>query len=205
MTPTTRPPGPGAPVRREPATRDAVPPPRHAGGPYRISCVCWGNICRSPMAEVLLRARLADAGLGTQVVVDSAGTSDEELGRPAYPGTRRVLHAHGLSADGHRAREFAPSWIGRYDLLLAMDAGHARTLRRYAESAGTDPDRVRVVTTFARPASGAGAGAGEAAALGEHGIDDPWGRPDTAFEDVFGLLSDSFDGLVPALAALLAR
>lgn len=185
--------GLAAPARSTPPS--VAPTPIAPGGPYRVCCVCWGNICRSPMAEVVLRDRLDVAGLGGRVVVDSAGTSDEEVGRPAYPATRRVLRHHGLDADEHVAREFEVASVRRYDLLLAMDPGHARTLRRHARDGGADPDRVRLLTSFAV--------SGPAAALAEDGIDDPWGRPDDAFETVFGLVSDSVDGLVSALAAVL--
>ncbi len=186
--------GLAAPARSTPPA--VAPAPLAPGSPYRICCVCWGNICRSPMAEVVLRDRLEVAGLGGRVVLDSAGTSDEEVGRPAHPATRRVLRHHGLEADGHVAREFEAGWVRRYDLLLAMDDGHARTLRRHARDGAADPDRVRLLTSFAVT--------GPAAELAEEGIEDPWGRPDDAFETVFGLVSDSVDGLVPALAAVLA-
>ncbi|HWG64411.1 MAG TPA: hypothetical protein VG253_22200, partial [Streptosporangiaceae bacterium] len=59
----------------------ALPPPRHRNGPYRVCLVCLGNICRSPMAETVLRSELAAAGLDRAVTVDSAGTGDWHLGQ----------------------------------------------------------------------------------------------------------------------------
>ena len=88
--------------------------------PYRITVVCLGNICRSPIGEAVLRARLADAGLSEQVVVDSAGTGDWHLGHPADPRTIAVLDEAGYPHD-HIARQIAPHWMDGIDLLLAMD------------------------------------------------------------------------------------
>ena len=95
---------------------DAAPRP----APYRITVVCLGNICRSPIGEAVLRARLADAGLSEQVVVDSAGTGDWHLGHPADPRTIAVLDEAGYPHD-HIARQIAPHWMDGIDLLLAMD------------------------------------------------------------------------------------
>ena len=64
---------------QEPST-SPLPPPRSPDGPYRVCCVCLGNICRSPKAEVVLRAQLDEAGLADKVVVDSAGTGDWHVG-----------------------------------------------------------------------------------------------------------------------------
>ena len=77
--------------------------------PYRVTVVCHGNICRSPMAEFLLREAFEDAGLGDRVAVDSAGTSSEELGNGAHPRTLATLRRHGhrdVGWSAHRARQF---------------------------------------------------------------------------------------------------
>ena len=92
---------------------------------YRVMTVCTGNICRSPMAEVVLRERLEAAGLGDAVVVDSTGTSDEEHGRPVDRRAHRVLTAHGYSVPQHRARQVTPVDLPARDLLLPMTATHA--------------------------------------------------------------------------------
>src|ERR1022692_4753286 len=109
------------------ADRDAatpVPPAPRAGSPgardqdasYRICVVCLGNICRSPMAEVVLRNELDRAGLGGRVEVDSAGTGDWHIGSPMDSRARAELAIRGYDGAGHRPRQFAPSWFGRYDL-----------------------------------------------------------------------------------------
>jgi protein-tyrosine phosphatase len=103
-------------------------------GPYRVCFVCTGNICRSPMAEWVLRAHVAESGLAHAVAVDSAGTGDWHVGDPADPRTVQVLARHGYPAR-HVARQFEPAELDRRDLVVAMDAGHLRTLRRWAERA----------------------------------------------------------------------
>ena len=103
-----------------------LPSPREPGAPYRVCLVCLGNICRSPMAETVLRAELAAAGLAGEtagaVVVDSAGTGDWHVGEMMDPDARKALAGRGHDGSGHRARQFEPSWLSRYDLSLAMDA-----------------------------------------------------------------------------------
>src|ERR671910_268062 len=92
--------------------------------PYRITVVCWGNICRSPMAEYLLREALERAGLGDRVVVDSAGTSSEELGSGMHPRTAAVMRRNGHVDSGwseHMARAFDPAWFDEVDLVLPFD------------------------------------------------------------------------------------
>ena len=87
------------------------------------------------MAEVVLREEIELAGLNGLVGVDSAGTGDWHLGAPMDPRARAELSRRGYDGAGHRARQFEPSWFGRYDLVLAMDRGNLEHLRRLA------PDR----------------------------------------------------------------
>ena len=89
--------------------------------PYRITVVCLGNICRSPIGEAVLRARLVDAGLADRVLVDSAGTGDWHLGHPADPRALATLDAHGYPHD-HVARQITPALDGRH----RPAAGHGR-------------------------------------------------------------------------------
>ena len=98
--------------------------------PVRVCFVCSGNICRSPTAEVVLRAEIDRAGLSGKVEVDSAGTGDWHLGGPMDPRARAELSRRGYDGSGHRARQFKPSWLERYDLVAAMDAGNLARLRR---------------------------------------------------------------------------
>ncbi|MDC0768445.1 low molecular weight protein-tyrosine-phosphatase [Streptomyces sp. HD] len=118
---------------------------------YRVCFVCTGNICRSPMAESVFRARVEEAGLGGLVEVDSAGTGGWHEGDPADPRTASVLEEHGYDS-GHAARQFQQSWFARLDLVIALDAGHLKALRRLAPSP-EDAAKVRLLRSY-DPAAG---------------------------------------------------
>ncbi|MFJ1748939.1 low molecular weight protein-tyrosine-phosphatase [Streptomyces sp. NPDC088116] len=98
---------------------------------YRVCFVCTGNICRSPIAEAVFRARLTEAGLDSRVEVDSAGTDGWHEGDGADPRALSVLNARGYPSD-HSARRFRASWFPLLDLVIALDEGHLRELRRLA-------------------------------------------------------------------------
>lgn len=87
----------------------------------RILMVCLGNICRSPMAEYVLRHLITQAGLSERVTVDSAATSRYQIGEGPHRGTRRVLAAHDIPCGGHRARQLTRNDYDRYDLIIGMD------------------------------------------------------------------------------------
>ena len=165
-----------------------LPSPREPGAPYRVCLVCLGNICRSPMAETVLRAELAAAGLDGAVVVDSAGTGDWHVGDAMDPGARSALASRGHDGSAHRARQFQPSWLSRYDLILAMDSRNLADLRRMARAQGEATDRIRLF--------------GEAGGLGETSdIPDPWGGG----PDEFGHVLDLLGAAAPVIATRLAR
>ncbi|MFJ3231334.1 low molecular weight protein-tyrosine-phosphatase [Streptomyces sp. NPDC086787] len=113
---------------------------------YRVCFVCTGNICRSPMAESVFRARVAEAGLEGLVEVDSAGTDGWHEGDGADPRTVSVLAENGYGGD-HTARQFRASWFQRLDLVIALDAGHLRTLRRLAPTP-EDAHKVRLLRSY---------------------------------------------------------
>ncbi|MFF8485060.1 low molecular weight protein-tyrosine-phosphatase [Streptomyces antibioticus] len=113
---------------------------------YRVCFVCTGNICRSPMAESVFRARVADAGLDSVVEVDSAGTGGWHEGEDADPRTLSVLGEHGYVL-AHAARVFEPSWFARRDLVIALDTGHLKALRRLAPSP-RDASKVRLLRSY---------------------------------------------------------
>ena len=161
--------------------------PREPGAPYRVSLVCLGNICRSPMAETVLRAALAGVELDGLVTVDSAGTGDWHIGQPMYPEASAALAARGYDGTAHRARQFNRSWIAERDLVLAMDARNLAALRRMAPAA----DRDRIVLF------------GEAGGLGpaDAEIPDPYGGG----PDDFGRVLDLLGAAAPVIAARLAR
>lgn len=87
----------------------------------RILMICHGNICRSTMAEYVMRHLVARQGLEGQVVVDSAATSREALGSGVHRGTQRVLRRHGVACGNHRSTQMTSDDYGRYDLICGMD------------------------------------------------------------------------------------
>ncbi|MBR3235632.1 MAG: low molecular weight phosphotyrosine protein phosphatase [Atopobiaceae bacterium] len=87
----------------------------------RILMVCLGNICRSPMAEYVMRHLVRQAGLEREIAVDSAATSRYQIGDLPHRGTQRVLAEHGIPCGRHRARQIVPSDYQRYDLIIGMD------------------------------------------------------------------------------------
>lgn len=113
---------------------------------YRVCFVCTGNICRSPMAESVFRAHVERAGLDGLVEVDSAGTGGWHGGDGADERTVAVLEAGGYESD-HAARQFQASWFSRLDLVIALDTGHLKALRRLANSA-EDAGKVRLLRSY---------------------------------------------------------
>jgi protein-tyrosine phosphatase len=128
----------------------------HDGGmssaPYRICFVCSGNICRSPIAEVVLRALIEREGMSGDVDVDSAGTGDWHVGERADLRALHVLTGSGYDGDAHRARQFDPQWFQERDLVIALDRGHARALRSWAPD-DVARDKVRLLRSFDPDAS----------------------------------------------------
>ncbi|UNX55033.1 low molecular weight phosphotyrosine protein phosphatase [Georgenia sp. TF02-10] len=159
--------------------------------PFRLLVVCTGNICRSPMGEVVLRERLADAGLADDVEVASAGTSDEEHGRPIDPRARAVLAEHGYPVPRHRAHQVVPGELGRYDLALAMTSQHARALRRRADEDGGGAE-IRLWREFDDTAPRLGDGATER----DLDVPDPWYGDQDGFYDTLAVVERGADGLV---------
>ena len=104
----------------------------------KILFVCHGNICRSPMAEFVMKDLVRQAGLEAQFHIESAATSTEEIGNPVYPAARRKLAEHGISCEGKRARQLKSSDYEQYDLLVGMDRANLRNMHRICggDSAG---------------------------------------------------------------------
>ena len=96
----------------------------------KILFVCLGNICRSPMAEFVMKDLVKKAGLASQFHIESAATSREEIGNPVYPPARRKLAEHGISCDGHAARQLTNQDYDAYDLLIGMDSTNLRDMYR---------------------------------------------------------------------------
>ena len=104
----------------------------------KILFVCHGNICRSPMAEFVMKDLVEKAGRAADFYIESAAVSAEELGNPVYPPARRELAAHGISCDDKTARQMTRDDYDRFDLLICMDSSNRRRMERIC---GGDPAR----------------------------------------------------------------
>ena len=146
------------------------------------------------MGEVILRSMLLSAGLGADVVVDSAGTGGWHEGDPADPRTVRALEDHGYDGTAHRAREFLPEWFGERDLIVAADRGHVRDLRRWAPPAPGSAN-VRLLREFDPTA----------AASGTLEVDDPYFGSSDDFDRCLTVVERACWGLVEHLRGELTR
>ncbi len=104
----------------------------------RILFVCHGNICRSPMAEFVMKRLVHEAGRDNDFHIESAATSTEEIGNEVYPPARRKLAEHNISCKGKTARQMTRSDYSRFDLLIGMDDWNIRNMTRIC---GGDPEK----------------------------------------------------------------
>jgi protein-tyrosine phosphatase len=152
---------------------------------YRVVFVCSGNICRSPIAEKVFAREVEQAGLADRVDVASAGTGSWHVGGPADERAAALLVQHGYD-DTHEARQVDDDLLAA-DLLVALDEGHLRTLRRVAP----DPGRVRLLRSF------------DPAAPRRAGVPDPYyGGPD-GFTEVLEMIRAAVPGLLEHVKAEL--
>ena len=103
----------------------------------KILFICHGNICRSPMAEFVMKDLVKKAGVADRFEIASAAVSREELGNPVYPPARRKLAENGISCDGKTARQVTKADYAYYDHLICMDTSNLRNLDRII---GSDPE-----------------------------------------------------------------
>jgi protein-tyrosine phosphatase len=155
---------------------------------YRVIFVCMGNICRSPMAEMVLRHQLAMRGLADQVTVDSAGTGGWHIGDPADRRARAALERRGY-ASSHSARQFDPQWFADRDLVVALDHENLRDLKRLAPTRD-QASAVRRLREFDPDAEAVD-------------VDDPYYGDAAGFEDALDQIESACDGLVDHLAETL--
>ncbi|MFE2518942.1 low molecular weight protein-tyrosine-phosphatase [Streptomyces mirabilis] len=152
---------------------------------YRVCFVCTGNICRSPMAESVFRARIEEAGLDGLVEVDSAGTGGWHEGDGADSRTVAVLEAAGYES-GHAARQFHTSWFSRLDLVIALDSGHLKALRRLAPTP-EDAAKVRLLRSYDPDAGD------------DLDVPDPYYGPMGGFEECLEMVEAASPGLLAAV------
>jgi protein-tyrosine phosphatase len=152
--------------------------------PYRVCFVCSGNICRSPTAEVVARQLVTAAGLAGQIEVDSAGTGVWHVGHDADARAIAALRRRGYPIRRHAAKQFRASDFADRDLVVALDSGHLRELRRLAPTA-EDAAKVRLLRSFDPAADPA-----------DLDVPDPYYARATEFERVLELVEVSCHGLL---------
>ena len=109
----------------------------------KILFVCHGNICRSPMAEFLMKDLVQKKGISDQFLIASAATSNEEIGNPPHYGTRQKLSSLGISCRGKQARRMTSKDFDDYDYLLGMDSWNIRNMKRFARNPKAFPPTQR--------------------------------------------------------------
>lgn len=153
----------------------------------RVVFVCWGNICRSPIAERVAIRHAAEAGL-SEVEFTSAATSTEELGRPIDPRAVRTLAAAGYRTDGHRAHQLTAAEAKQADLVIAMEDLHLDRIRRIFGA--QDPPNLHLLSEFdpdAEPGSG---------------VPDPWYGDDAGFDETLAMIESAIPGVLDRVREL---
>lgn len=152
--------------------------------PPRVVFVCWGNICRSPMAERVAKKAFEDAGV--PAVITSAGVSSEEYGNPMDPRAVRVLSAHGYDTSPHRVHKITADDIDRADLVIAAEPLHVTRLQRLAP----DAEHIQLISDF-DPDAAPGTP-----------LPDPWYGPASGFEHTLSAIEQAMPGIVEAVRGI---
>jgi protein-tyrosine phosphatase len=171
------------------AAAQAAAGPTLDSASLRVLMVCMGNVCRSPIAEGVLRAKLHEVGLGGQVLVDSAGTHGYHTQEPPDPRSIRIAAQRGYDIAGQRARPVVQEDFSRFDLLLAMDSSNLAWLNK-RKPADTQP-RIELLLAHTKDQPGL------------TDVPDPYYGPDTGFEIVIDLVEKACDGVVAQLLGSL--
>lgn len=152
---------------------------------HKIMFVCHGNICRSPMAEFILKKMVSERGIGSDFVIASSATSTEEIwgdiGNPVYPPAKAELFKHGIKCDGKRAVQLKSSDYEKYDLFIGMDSYNIRNMHRIL---GGDPKgKIHKMMDYTSRGGD---------------VADPWysGAFDVTYRDIY----DGCEGLLKTLA-----
>lgn len=135
----------------------------------KVLFICHGNICRSPMAEFVLKDMVKKRGIADRFYIASAATSTEEIGNPVHYGTRNKLNACGISTAGKYAVQMKKADYEKYDYLLGMDQWNIRNMKRIA---GKDPEhKIHMLLDFSKE---------------PRAIADPWytGNFDVTYDDI---------------------
>jgi protein-tyrosine phosphatase len=159
---------------------------------YRIALVCLGNICRSPIAHVVLDDRLVRAGLDDRVEVSSSGTGGWHVGEPMDRRAAAVLRDAGYDPSRHRARTFSADWFAENDLVLTMDRSNLADVLDQAPESGLRDGLVRMFREF------------DPEGRDDDEVPDPWYGGADGFRDVLAMIERTTDGLVDRLPDLMA-
>lgn len=161
--------------------------------PFRVVFVCSGNICRSPMAQVVFVQFARSVGLGDRIISTSAGTGDWHVGERADRRARDALARREYDADGHRARQFTYRDFDDNDLVVAMDSGHERVLHEWARGED-DEAKIALLRSF------------DPTARGSLDVPDPYYADAGMFDEVLGMIESAcralFRQFEPAIRAL---